>query len=156
MVRADVIEQPAAFPQQTRRRKRGQELDGRVDNFHGAAEIGYSLLVKLVTELVADLPVTHVVRLGMTIGRTQLAHRRLGLSVEVLDLARRIARRLARESHADERLGAGPLAELDKFLEASVSRLESAPNGGKRRPPRGVANRVLPVETLGCSTRRSG
>ena len=57
MVRADVVDPRAGPLQQSGRRKRGQELDARVDGLHGLAEVGYALLIGLVAQLVADLPV---------------------------------------------------------------------------------------------------
>ena len=51
----------------------GDNLDAGIDLTHGGAEIAYTLLVALDTHLphlIINLPVLHVVRLGMTVGST--------------------------------------------------------------------------------------
>ena len=119
-----------------------------IDRFHRLAERGDAFLVCFVAQFVADLPILDLIRARVSVGGPELAHRRGGRAVEVFHLIGGILGRLAGEPHADQRLGADPLAELEELFQPGVGRFQAAPAGRKRHALLRVADGGLPLEAL--------
>ena len=102
--------------------------------------------------LVADLPVLHRVRLGMTVARARGAVARRRRRVAVLDPGGGFLRRGAASLHVDgdRRLGAGSAGKADELVGAEVARLDLVLPGeiDPRRPLVARTDCPLPVIVL--------
>src|SRR5262249_98568 len=109
----------------------------------------FNVSVVVPAQLVAELPVLDLVRLGVAVGRAPGAPGGVFRPVAILDQVRRAGGPVG-EAHADQRLGPDKLAELAEFADADVIGVDPPPVRVRERDAAvAVADARLPAVGAG-------
>src|SRR4051812_25330447 len=102
-------------------------MDGRIGLLHCLAKYRGLFVVFFALAFVSHLPKLHLVRVWMTIARSQRPHWRAHRAIKVFDLFSRVPGCPSGDPHTNHWFGIYAVAELHKFFQAGTRRLQTAP-----------------------------
>ena len=118
MVGAEQVESGSRRVKQTLGGERGHQLNARIGVLHGLGKGAHGFAVVRDVNLIANLPILHMVGRGVPIFGAQRAPACLSAAIGVFHFRRRIQRLLAGPANADQRLRSNVLAEPQELIEA--------------------------------------